>query len=278
MFRRGRQHEIARLDPVADHQRIVHLLNCYEFPWDMTRSLELALLRTFCSPRISALLGRTREVLDRTQKRYDDTDIIVSEMMEHGYDSERGREALQRMNALHGRFTIANEDFLYVLSTFVFEPIRWIDRFGWRRLTDGEREALFHFWSNVGRGMGITDIPDSYEEFERYGRDYEQREFRYHDANADVAASMLGLFVGWFPKPVQPMVRRSLIALMDEPMTSGFGLKPASIATRRLVVAGLKLRAGVQRCLPGRRKPRLRTAGPHRSYPQGYVRAQLGPE
>jgi hypothetical protein len=46
------------------------------------------------------------------------------------------------MNALHGRFRIANEDFLYVLSTFVFEPIRWNQRFGWRRMTEFEQHGL----------------------------------------------------------------------------------------------------------------------------------------
>ena len=35
-------HEIERLDPVRDHQRIVHLSFGYEFPWDSVRSLEIA--------------------------------------------------------------------------------------------------------------------------------------------------------------------------------------------------------------------------------------------
>ena len=33
--------------------------------------------------------------------------------MEHGYDSERGAAALAKMNEIHGRFKIANDDFLY---------------------------------------------------------------------------------------------------------------------------------------------------------------------
>src|SRR5207244_7943076 len=107
--------QIRRLDPVKDHQRIVFLSTCYEFPFDTTRALEFALFRTFCVPRISALLDRTGEFQHRAQKRYDDTDLIVSELMEWGYDSDRGQRALRRMNQLHGRFAIANEDFLYVL-------------------------------------------------------------------------------------------------------------------------------------------------------------------
>src|SRR3954452_17297626 len=115
--------QIRALDPVKDHQRVVFLSTCCEFPFDTTRSLEFALFRTFCVPSISALLDRTGEFGARAQKRYDDTDLIASELMEGGYDSGRGTRPLRRMTQLHGRFVIANEDFQYVLSTFVFEPI-----------------------------------------------------------------------------------------------------------------------------------------------------------
>src|SRR5947209_11157985 len=130
--------QIRALDPEADHQRIVFLSTRYDFPFDTTRALELALFRTFCSPSVSAILDGTGEFQHRAQRRYDDTDIIVSELMERGYDSDRGRAALRRMNQIHARFAIANEDYLYVLSTFVFEPIRWNARFGWRTMCERE--------------------------------------------------------------------------------------------------------------------------------------------
>jgi hypothetical protein len=100
-----RQHsylkEILQLDPVQDHQRIAYLTAFYEFPWDTTRSLELALFRTFGVAKGSGLLAGTGEFTERTQKRYDDTVLILSEMLEHGYDSERGRSALRQMNRMH---------------------------------------------------------------------------------------------------------------------------------------------------------------------------------
>jgi hypothetical protein len=145
------------------------------FPWDTTRALELALFRMFASPRIGGLLHRTGEFEARTQKRYDDTDLIVSEILENGYASERGRRAIARMNALHARFRIANEDFLYVLSTFVFEPIRWNARFGWRRMTPLER--LGWFWREVGERMHIQDLPESDADFERFSSRYEREIF-----------------------------------------------------------------------------------------------------
>jgi hypothetical protein len=159
--------EILRLDPLRDHQRIVYLSNAFEFPFDITRALEFALFRTYAVPTIGALLDRTGEFGKRAQKRYDDTDLILSQIYEFGYDSERGREALRHMNTIHGRFQISNEDFQYVLSTFVFEPARWVARFGWRDLVEQERLGFFHFWREVGRRMKIREIPADYEDFQR---------------------------------------------------------------------------------------------------------------
>jgi hypothetical protein len=101
--------EIRRLDPVRDHQRIVFLSTCYDFSFDTTRALEFALFRTFCVPSISELLDRTGEFGKRAQKRYDDTDLIVSELMEWGYESDRGRRALRKMNQLNGCFVVARQ-------------------------------------------------------------------------------------------------------------------------------------------------------------------------
>ncbi|MEX0704778.1 MAG: hypothetical protein WD069_21955 [Planctomycetales bacterium] len=73
---------IRRLDPERECQRIVFLSSCFDFSFDTTRSLEFALFRTYCVPSISGLLDRTGEFRARPQKRYDDTDLIVSELME----------------------------------------------------------------------------------------------------------------------------------------------------------------------------------------------------
>jgi hypothetical protein len=269
--------QIRALDPERDHERIVFLSTCYDFPFDTTRALEFALFRTFCVPRIAGLLDGTGEFHNRAQKRYDDTDIIVSELMEYGYSSERGRRALARMNAQHGRFKIANDDFRYVLSTFIYEPIRWNARFGWRKMCETERLAFFHFWREVGERMGIRDIPSDYAAFERYNIDYEQRHFRYTDANRRVGSATIELFASWFPRLFRPIVRRSMYAIMDAPVIEGFGFPTPSPAMRACVGGALRLRARLLRFLPARRHPRLRTEMRHRSYPDCYRIEDLGP-
>jgi hypothetical protein len=269
--------QIRQLDPERDHQRIVFLTTRCDFPFDTTRALEFALFRTFCVPSISALLDRTGEFAHRAQRRYDDTDILVSELMEHGYDSDRGRAALRRMNQLHGRFEIANDDFLYVLSTFVYEPIRWIDRYGWRPLSDPERHAMFHFWRQVGRRMNIRAIPDRYEDFEAFNVAYERDHFRATETNHRVGTATREMFVSWFPRPLAPVVRRCIHALLEERLREGFGFPRPSRFWQWLVPAGLRLRARLLRCWPRRRGPVLRTAMKHRSHPDGYRIEDLGP-
>ncbi|WP_299065145.1 oxygenase MpaB family protein [Accumulibacter sp.] len=264
-------------DPRRDCQQIARHLARVDFPWDTTRALELALFRTFASPRIGGLLHATGEFAARPQKRYDDTDLLVSEIIEEGFDSPRGCRAIARMNALHGRFRIANGDFLYVLSTFVFEPIRWNERFGWRRMSESEKFAWFWFWRQVGERMQIRDIPEAYDEFERYGRDYEAANFRYTDSNQRVALATRELFAGWFPALLRPLVRRGIHALLDPSLLAAFDLRPAPRWMVWTANAALRARARLLRCLPRRRRVQRRTQRPRADYPAGYRIESLGP-
>src|SRR5215208_7000647 len=210
--------EILELDPVRDAQRIAYLDTVYEFPFDTTRSLEFALFRTFASPAVSVLLDSTGEFGERAQRRYDDTDLILSTIAESGYDSEAGARAIRRMNRLHGRFQIANDDFLYVLSTFVFEPIRWNERFGWRPLVEQERVASFHFWRAVGSRMAIKEIPEDFEQFARFNLDYERRNFRRTEAGMRVGRATRAMFLSWFPGVPTRLGAPAIHALLDEPL------------------------------------------------------------
>ena len=51
--------EIETLDPEKDHERIVYLLACHCFPYDVERSLEFGFFRTFAVPSISRILAST---------------------------------------------------------------------------------------------------------------------------------------------------------------------------------------------------------------------------
>ena len=269
--------EIRGLDPVADHSRIVYLDTCFEFPWDTTRSLELALFRTFAVPSIAELLDRTGEFGRAAQKRYDDTDLILSTIVEAGYDSEEGKGAIRQMNVIHGRFEIANEDFLYVLSSFVFEPIRWNARFGWRPLIGTEKLATFEFWREIGRRMAIRDIPESYSELESYNEGYERERFRRTDATERVGRATRDMFLAWFPGLPKRFGAHAIYALMDEPLRDAFGFPHPPRGLRTAVEASLRTRARFVALLPRRRRPRLRTRRRTRTYGREWQLERLGP-
>ncbi|MEM7113582.1 MAG: oxygenase MpaB family protein [Chloroflexota bacterium] len=268
---------IAALDPSNDHQEIVRLLTFYVFPWDFERALEFALFRTYAVPSISKLLAETKEFLERPRKRYDDTELIMYEIAEHGYDSDRGRRALRRMNQMHGRFDISNDDFLYVLTTFIFEPMRWVEELGKRPLTDNEKQASLQYYLEVGRRMNIQNIPTDLETLEQFNRQYEAEHFHYSESNRKIGNSTVNLFLGFYlPKLLWPLGRPVVYAMMDGPLRDAFGYPHPPAWLRPLVVRLLGWRAAIIRRLPERRKPVFGTQRKRPTYPEGYKIEELG--
>lgn len=272
---------IEELDPVRDCHTIHRITAGYEFPWDYQRSLEFALFRTYCVPTISALLAETGEFENRPQKRYDDTSLLMAELLEHGYDSDRGRESLRTVNRMHGQYDISNDDMLYVLTTFVYEPIEWIDTYGWRRLHPKERLATFHFYREVGKRMGIKNIPESYTDFAQFKLDYEERTFRFTEDNRRIGTYTLDLYCSWYPAALTPAVKQGVFALLDDRMAGAFGFPAGSPTVERVAVRALRARARVERFLPKRTRSRATADASNRTYPGypvGYRPRDLGTE
>jgi hypothetical protein len=135
---------------------------------------------------------------------------------------------------------------------------------------------MFYFWREVGARMNITEIPAQLAEFSRFSHDYERAHFRANPGSQRVAAATMGLFAGWAPWPVSRVVPVFMRALMDPPLLRALDLPEAPAAIRVLTAFTLRLRGGLAR-LFARRAPVLRTAMPHRTYPDGYEIETLGP-
>ncbi len=269
--------EIESLNPELDHMRIMHLSFGYEFSWDSIRSLEIALYKTYCVPSISTLLDRTGEFRERTQRRYDDTSILVAEMCKHGYLEGRGKMALEQMNRIHAHYKISNDDYLYVLSTFIFEPVKWIDRYGWRQTCMNERIAYYCFWREVGKRMGITGIPDSYNSFEQWKENYERKHFVFAETNSRVGSVTRDLFASWFPRALKPVVHYSIYAMLDDRTLRAFGFPAPFPGARQFIDRLLRIRGQIVRLLPPRKVPHFFMDDRNRTYPGGYALERLGP-
>ena len=268
----------AGLDPeaVALCQRLAGL----DFPWDITRSLELALLKTFCVPSISGLLQRSGEFEQRPRKRYDDTGLMVAEMLRHGPDSAAGLAVIERMNRIHGHYAISNDDFLYVLSTFVAEPIRWLERYGWRPLDPAEQRALFRFWRRVGERMGLQQLPASLEELLALNERVEREVFRPAASNRHIAEATLAMLLSDWPAPLRPALAGLLRGLLDPPLAGSLQWPVAPAWRRGLVRTALRSRSRLanlgQRLRPPRAS-RFYSERPTPSYGASFQLEQLGP-
>jgi hypothetical protein len=108
-------------------------------------------------------LVATGEFKKDANRRAEDTELILMEITETysriqkqlGKDSSTSEEdikaqwkrpdmALARLNELHGKYNILNDDYLYTLSLFIFEPVSWINRYEWRQLDEREINVRFY--------------------------------------------------------------------------------------------------------------------------------------
>ncbi|WP_263247693.1 oxygenase MpaB family protein [Saccharopolyspora rosea] len=277
MKRFDRLERILALDPERDCETIYRWLAEYEFPWDITKALEFALFRTYAVPSIGRLLDRTGEFTRCPQKRYDDTVLILFEIFHWGTGAPRGRQAVEQLNAIHGRYRISDDDYLYTLAAFVITPVRWIDRFGWRRLHPREVTALTNTMRRMGEAMRISGIPETYAGFEEFFDDYEREHFEFDAGGRRVADATLDLFGSWYPKPAAPAVSRAARLLMEPHLLAAFGYPEPPKVARRAAELALKARAAFVRVGPPR--PESRPVAPDPvSYPEGYEIADLGPD
>ncbi|UFH52616.1 oxygenase MpaB family protein [Spirosoma sp. KNUC1025] len=263
------QRELRTLDPARDHQRMVYLLTAYEFPFDITRALELALFHTYASPRVSGLLVRTGEFEHHGQKRYDDTSRLIAEFMESGYDSEKGQRAIAHMNHIHGHYRIDNADFLFVLATFVFYPIDWINRYGWRQLTQSEEQALFYFFREVGQRMHLHSLPNTLAELRTFSENYEEKHFRFTESNRRIADATVKIVQGWFPRFLHPLVRPTFSALIQDKLRTAFGYQRPPSWFIAMAEGALWIRKWPLRWLTFKPYPSLIEQTKFRYYPAG---------
>jgi hypothetical protein len=268
--------EIRTLDPYddADRDRIVTLTARHDLPWDFDQGTAIAFLRDYGVPSIARLLDRTRQFEDDGIKRYDDTLFFQEEAVAEGVDSPRAKQAVDRLNRIHGHYNIPNDEFQYVLATTLVGPVRWISRYGWRDLDPVELVAITRFTTRFGELMGITGLPETYDGYLELLTSYERERFVFDPANNRVTEATIRIGRATAPWFLRPGFRRVSIALMDEPLRRALGMEAQPRWLVAAVDLGLRLRARILRFAPPRATPYERF---HPTYPNGYEVSRIGP-
>ncbi|MFS3128646.1 oxygenase MpaB family protein [Nocardioides sp. Bht2] len=266
-----------RLDAAVDYVEIYRNVAYREFPWDVVQSLSFALFRTYAVPGIGGLLDETRQFEVNAQKRYDDTALLLEPPGVHGFEHPEARAAIRRINQMHHSYDIPNHEMIYVLATFVVVPKRWLDDYGKRPLTANEVVASANYYRELGRHMGLKEIPETYQAFADFMDAYEAEHFAFTAPSRRVADGTLALMLTFYPRPVRRLVEIFSRSLMDEPLLDAFGYRRPPAAAVALSRGGLKVRGRLLRLFPARRGLKRIVDQPQiRSYPNGYRIEELG--
>jgi hypothetical protein len=238
--------QIAALDPETDYEAI-YRISGEEFSWETRRALELAILHTFAAPEIAAVLDSTGKFTSHGKQRYHDTIKLLRKAGCDGLDSPRGHQAIKAIRAIHGRFTINDDEMRYVLATFVVIPVRWITRYGWRPLTPAEIDATARYYTRLGTLMGITDVPAGYQAFAAVLDDYEHRHHAPTPAGQRLSTATISVLASGLGRLPRPAGQWCIRAALSQPLRASLGLPASSPLARLTVHAVLRTRARVVR-------------------------------
>lgn len=164
-------------------------------------------------------------MVDRVGKRYADTTVLVGEFLVNDIDSERACVALNRMNWIHSRYSaIKMDQMVYTLCLLTCEALQWIDKYDWRQTTELEKHASWVFWYEVGRRMGLTDVPTSFEACAKFIEDFEEKNMFPSKDNAVIAKGVFALYASTVPAFLAPVVRAVITAFMESRLSGAFKL------------------------------------------------------
>lgn len=218
---------------VIEAHNIQNQLVEYEFPKVFSTSVFFALFKTYGILSISQLLLATGQLAttETASKRAADTGIILTEVILNRPESSRTIDGIARMNYLHGLYRrsgkISDNDMLYTLSLFALEPLRWVDRFEWRRITRIERCATGAYWQYMGDCMEISfsalpsfatgwkDGTQFLAELEIWSISYEIQHMIPSESNCVLAQDTLDIASFNLPVFIRPTAQQFALAVLD---------------------------------------------------------------
>lgn len=223
--------QIAVLDPVADNEEAARLTFevLYGDPIGVHAAYLIGFSRQVAVPGIARVIYRGGENLRDVARRTDDTLTLFGAFFRWGHSSPRGRAAIARMEQIHKRFPITDEQKRYTLATLIFEAERIGRHLGFDPFTADQREASWRFWRGVAEQMPLGGLPATADELRRWMLEYEREHWRYTDDGRRVVDRFFEDWTTrWFPRPARGVGRQVLLALMGEDLRAVLRLEDPS--------------------------------------------------
>jgi uncharacterized protein (DUF2236 family) len=232
--RNARLRRIEKLDPEKDYREITALFYL-DFQAISILQAVTGNLMTFAVPRMSRILSATKQFEQHTTKRVVDTTLLVQAVLDHGLDPGEGRDAARRVNAMHRQYDLHPDDFVAVGCDAPVMSLEIADRFGWRPVTDAERESLRLHYSAVARAFGShRPLPPTLPEMRAFLDGYLDENTAFEPQNRGLADAFLGFLPKLFPRPLRPFVLPVLLPQVDPRVLRACGLPEPSATGKRI--------------------------------------------
>ncbi|KAE9395756.1 hypothetical protein BT96DRAFT_1042997 [Gymnopus androsaceus JB14] len=252
--------ELAKMTPWTA-QQVVFESFFYDTPMMMLLGTQVALFKVYGISSVASLLLQTGELKspDTINKRLADTSTLIATFLsnplvgagyETGSDDPRAAIAIARINYLHRKYPISNDDFLYNLALFMLEPIRWTARFDWRPHSPIEVQVVEWVLKISGH---------RYEEMEEWVENFEEVNMVPSAASAELAHTAINHFLARIRiRSLRPLFFQLMLTVLDARTRTAMQLPNPSPVVSTLIHTLFKTRAFVVRhlCLP-RRKPAI---------------------
>jgi len=169
---------------------------------------------------IHGLVNRLYQSSKLNQQTYDRllrTRQLIRTLIYYGEESVEADEAIQQINEAHGPVVASNDDFLYVLSTFFLEPIRWNNLYGNQSIDHKDVKLIIDFWCRIGKKMHINDFPKNLDDWWEFQSNYEKQFMGYSAAGKNLAKqSLKQLCKQAVPFGLGFVAKQILLGTMDE--------------------------------------------------------------
>lgn len=146
--------------------------------------------------------------------------------------SERAQTAIARTKFLHQGYRasgkILEDDMLYTLSLFATEPIRFVETYEWRCMSEMERCAVGTYWKSLGDALDISfeKLPSGktgfrdgihwLEEISTWSQEYERAHMKPHPRNKEIADKTIDVLVYNLPGFMKPLGVYLVSFFMDD--------------------------------------------------------------
>ncbi|TFK25897.1 hypothetical protein FA15DRAFT_668053 [Coprinopsis marcescibilis] len=195
-----KKYEDGELTP-DEAQKVMELSATYDMPVVVYIGVVVGAIQVYCIPSISKLLVSTKQLgnIENVGRRYADMEILIDTFLycplsgfrdisqrvdkDPPAEDPRANISIARVNFLHSRYKIANDDYLWTLYCSIIGPIDSVNLYGWRNLSPMERDSRFIVWAEVARRMGIKDLPASLDDLIAWANAYEEERIVPSKAN-----------------------------------------------------------------------------------------------